>query len=155
LTSAAQRVIDIARFWPSVEPVNIRQRKALHKLLDDWDGLMTTRKWAAINGVSADTAQRDIADLVARGVLVPNEKGGRSTGYILAGRLGAPAGGGVTEDRDRQQPGLLLGDGRMFDGFLQVLGLLARAHADLIELRQVLFRLVDLAQLNEQFSLVF
>ena len=81
--SAAQRVIDIARFWPSVEPVNTRQRKALGKLLDDWEGLMTTRKWAAINGVSADTAQRDIADLVARGILVPNEKGGRSTGYTL------------------------------------------------------------------------
>jgi len=85
---AAQRVIEIARFWPAVEPLNARQRKALGRLLGDWEGLMTTRKWAAINDVSADTAQRDIADLVARGVLVPNEKGGRSTGYILAGPLG-------------------------------------------------------------------
>ncbi|PPQ34244.1 Fic family protein [Rhodopila globiformis] len=84
----ARRVIEVARFWPSVEPVNARQRKALAKLLDEWEGLMTTRKWAAINAVSADTAQRDIADLVSRGVLVPNRKGGRSTGYVLAGPLG-------------------------------------------------------------------
>ncbi|HEX2943041.1 MAG TPA: Fic family protein [Rhodopila sp.] len=86
--AAAQRVIDIARFWPAVEPVNARQRKALGRMLDGWEGLMTTRKWAAMNGVSADTAQRDIADLVARGILVPTEKGGRSTGYLLVGAVG-------------------------------------------------------------------
>jgi hypothetical protein len=43
----------------------------------------------------------------------------------------------------------------MFDRFLQVFGFLTRDRADLIELHQILFRLVDLSQLDEQFSLVF
>ena len=78
-------MITIARFWASLDdhPVNERQRKVLGKLLEGWEGLVTTRKWAAICGCSADSAQRDIADLVRRGLLVPNDKGGRSTGYVF------------------------------------------------------------------------
>lgn len=83
----AQRVIEVGRFWRAQEtaaaPLNERQRKVLRKLLDGWEGLMTTRKWVAICGCSPDTAQRDIADLVARGLLRPNDRGGRSTGYVF------------------------------------------------------------------------
>ncbi len=89
--TTAARVIDIARFWAEANaadpPINARQRKVLGKLVEGWEGLMTTRKWVAICGTSSDTAQRDIADLVARGWLRPNHKGGRSTGYILSGNV--------------------------------------------------------------------
>ena len=42
-----------------------------------------------VSRCSADSAQRDIADLVKRGLLVPNDKGRRSTIYVfrLAGGL--------------------------------------------------------------------
>lgn len=83
--ATAAQVITIARFWAGLEdhPVNERQRKVLGKLLEGWEGLVTTGKWAAICRCSADSAQRDIADLVRRGLLLPNDKGGRSTGYAF------------------------------------------------------------------------
>ncbi|MFJ5383609.1 DUF4172 domain-containing protein, partial [Cupriavidus sp. CER94] len=40
-------------------------------------------KWAAIAKCSADTALRDINDLVARGALRKAAGGGRSTSYAL------------------------------------------------------------------------
>jgi Fic family protein len=83
----AKRVIAVSRFWSDLDaartPINERQRKVLAKLVEGWEGLMTTRKWSAICGCSPDTAQRDMADLVARGLLVPTAAGGRSTGYIF------------------------------------------------------------------------
>lgn len=56
----------------------------------DWpqwrfDGKLTSSKWAAIAKCSPDTALRDINDLLARGVLVKAEGGGRSTSYVLGG----------------------------------------------------------------------
>jgi Fic family protein len=57
----------------------------LAKLVEGWEGPMTTRKWVAICGCSADTAQRDIAALLQRGLLRANEKGGRSRGYDFTG----------------------------------------------------------------------
>ncbi|RKK06175.1 DUF4172 domain-containing protein [Pseudoroseomonas wenyumeiae] len=85
----ARRVVGKARFWAALDagprPVNERQRKVLAKLIEDWEGPMTTRKWVAICGCSADTAQRDIADLLQRGLLRANEKGGRSIGYDFTG----------------------------------------------------------------------
>jgi Fic family protein len=83
--ATATTIIDTAKFWTAMDtcghPVNERQRKVLGKLLDGWEGFLTTRKWVAICGCSPDTAQRDIADFVSRGLLVPNGKGGRSIGY--------------------------------------------------------------------------
>ena len=45
---------------------------------------MTTRKAAALTGASRATAQRDLADLVAAGLLRPLPGGGRSAAYELA-----------------------------------------------------------------------
>jgi Fic family protein len=52
----------------------------LHRALDGVEGKLTNAKWAAIGQCSADTALRDITDLLARGVLGRLEGGGRSTG---------------------------------------------------------------------------
>jgi Fic family protein len=39
--------------------------------------------WAALTKSSQDTALRDIADLIAKGILRRDDKGGRSTSYLL------------------------------------------------------------------------
>ena len=78
-------VLAKARFWRewTTTPFNERQVKLLNRLLDGFDGKLTSGKWAAIAKCSSDTALRDINDLVARGVLRKAEGGGRSTSYEL------------------------------------------------------------------------
>ncbi|MBF0306541.1 MAG: Fic family protein, partial [Alphaproteobacteria bacterium] len=83
--AAAGRVMDRSRFWQTHadRPMTDRQRKVLGKLLDGFQGVLTARKWASLAGCSPDTAQRDINDLLAMGVLERNPGGGRSTSYRL------------------------------------------------------------------------
>jgi Fic family protein len=80
-------VLRKARFWESVagRPLGERQRKVINRLLDGFEGKLTTSKWATLTKTSADTALRDIDDLVARGILVKDAAGGRSTSYSLVG----------------------------------------------------------------------
>jgi Fic family protein len=79
-------VLQKARFWQAVRdlPINDRQRLVLNRLLDGFEGTLTTSKWAKIAKCSSDTALRDILDLVERGMLVRNPGAGRSTSYALA-----------------------------------------------------------------------
>ena len=74
-----------ARFWKrlSGEKLNERQTKVLNRLLDGFDGKLTSSKWATLTKSSQDTAGRDIDDLVRRGVLVKNPGKGRSTSYSV------------------------------------------------------------------------
>jgi Fic family protein len=78
-------VLTKTRFWQRwvTMPLNERQVKLLNKLLDGFDGKLTSSKWAAIAKCSPDTALRDINDLLARGVLRKTDAGGRSTSYVL------------------------------------------------------------------------
>ncbi|WP_321964689.1 Fic family protein [Paraburkholderia sp. J7] len=78
-------VLAKARFWRdwATTPFNERQVKLLNRLLDGFDGKLTSGKWAAIAKCSSDTALRDINDLVARGALRKAQGGGRSTSYEL------------------------------------------------------------------------
>ncbi len=64
-------------------PLNERQVKLVNRLLDGFEGKLTSSKWAAIAKCSPDTALRDITDLLARGVLRKSDAGGRSTSYEL------------------------------------------------------------------------
>jgi Fic family protein len=79
-------VLRKARFWEAMtgQRLNERQRKVVNRLLDGFEGKLTSSKWAVLAKTSPDTALRDINDLVARGVLVKDEAGGRSTSYSLA-----------------------------------------------------------------------
>jgi Fic family protein len=79
-------VLTKARFWRewATSPFNERQVKLLNKLLDGFEGKLTSGKWAAIAKCSSDTALRDINDLLTRGVLRKAEGGGRSTSYELS-----------------------------------------------------------------------
>ena len=77
-------VLTKARFWErfAKQPLNERQTKVLNRLLDGFEGKLTSSKWAKLTNSSQDTANRDIADLVERGAL-RKEGGGRSTSYSL------------------------------------------------------------------------
>ena len=79
------QVLAKARFWQhwAGMPLNDRQIKLLNKLLDGFDGKLTSSKWAAIGKCSQDTALRDITELMERGVLKKSEASGRSTSYEL------------------------------------------------------------------------
>lgn len=74
-----------ARFWEAHRdtPLNDRQRLLLNKLLDGFEGKLTSSKWAKIAKTSQDTALRDINDLVERDILTRDAGGGRSTSYSL------------------------------------------------------------------------
>ena len=65
-------------------PLNERQRKIIDRLLDNFQGHLTTSKYAKLAKCSTDTALRDIRDLLARAIIVRNPGGGRSTSYRLA-----------------------------------------------------------------------
>ena len=74
-----------ARFWEKYGAANIndRQRDMLNRLLDGFEGKLTTSKYAKIAKCSQDTAYRDILDLIDLGALEKDEAGGRSTSYSL------------------------------------------------------------------------
>ena len=81
-------VLRKADLWKQVNrsPVNERQRAVLNRMLDGFEGFLSTSKYAKLAGCSNDTALRDIRELVERGILVRNPASGRSTSY----RLGEP-----------------------------------------------------------------
>ena len=62
---------------------NDRQRLVLTKLLDDFEGNLTSSKYSKIAKTSPDTALRDINDLIEKGILLKSDSGGRSTNYVL------------------------------------------------------------------------
>ncbi len=80
-----QKVVHKAEFWDKHKEtiLNARQRLMLNKLLDGFYGKLKTSKWAKITKCSADTALRDIKDLIEKGILKQEESGGRSTNYEL------------------------------------------------------------------------
>ena len=83
---AVSGVLHREAWWQGVADVqlNERQRKMLQLLLGDFEGKLTSGKWAKICKVSSDTALRDINDLIAKDLLRRDESaGGRSTSYVL------------------------------------------------------------------------
>lgn len=78
-----------ARFWSrhAETPLSDRQRKAISRLLaagpGGFQGGLTNRKYAGLNHTSRATAQRELADLVQKGILRRNPGGGRSASYDL------------------------------------------------------------------------
>lgn len=83
--TALATVIATARYWERLRdvPLNERQRTMINRLLEGFEGKLTTSKWASLTKSSTDTALRDIQQLIERGVLVRNAAGGRSTSYSL------------------------------------------------------------------------
>ena len=90
------KIFHKAEFWKlnSKTILNDRQQKIINRLLDGFDGKLTTSKWAKINKCSQDTALRDIQDLIKKGILQKEAGGGRSTNYEL---IKMPGGNSVYE----------------------------------------------------------
>lgn len=79
------KVLQKAEFWRehSTTLLNDRQQKIINRLLDGFDGKLTSSKWAKITKCSQDTALRDIQDLIKKDILQKAASGGRSTSYEL------------------------------------------------------------------------
>ena len=77
-------ILKRAEFWENnkSQVFNERQIKVLTKLLDNFEGNLTTKKWAKICNCSHDTANRDIADLINKNILIKQGEA-RATHYIL------------------------------------------------------------------------
>lgn len=88
--SALAGILRKAEVWQRLGTgrINDRQRKILNRLMDGFEGGMTSSKYARMTGCSTDTALRDIQGLVALGVLVQNPGSGRSTSYRLCEHSG-------------------------------------------------------------------
>jgi len=83
------QVLARARFWQEHGGVamNDRQTKVVTRMLTagpgGFEGGLSRRKYVAMTRTSPATAQRELADLVQKGVLVALPGGGRSTAYAL------------------------------------------------------------------------
>jgi len=82
-------VLAKARFWESIKGISLNERQSLviNRLLEGFEGKLTTSKYAKLTKCSQDTALRDILSLVAQGILVRNPAGGRSTSYALPEKI--------------------------------------------------------------------
>lgn len=92
--SVLTRVLFKANFWQKHidTAINDRQRKLINKMMNGFDGKLTSSKWAKIAKCSKDSAVRDINDLINKGILQKEAAGGRSTNYEL---IGMPAGNNI------------------------------------------------------------
>lgn len=83
--AALATVLKKAKFWDASKTsgLNDRQRTVLTRLIEGFEGKLTSSKWATIAKTSQDTASRDIEDLIKRGILKKDAGGGRSTSYSL------------------------------------------------------------------------
>jgi len=79
-------VLAKARFFERIQGISLNERQnlILNRLLEGFEGKLTTSKYAKLAKCSQDTALRDISSLVQHGILVRNPAGGRSTSYALA-----------------------------------------------------------------------
>lgn len=78
-------VFNKARFWDqhTTKEFNQRQIMRLNRLLNGFEGKLTSSKWAQLAKCSQDSALRDITALLKHGILKKADGGGRSTGYEI------------------------------------------------------------------------
>lgn len=79
------RTIVKVQYWNTIAdiPLNERQYKVMRRVVNGFEGKLTSAKWAKMTKSSQDTALRDIADLIDKGILERGPAGGRSTHYSL------------------------------------------------------------------------
>ncbi len=78
-------VLAKARFWEHIREISLNERQThiLNRLLEGFEGKLTTSKYSKLAKCSQDTALRDVSFLVEQGILIRNSAGGRSTSYSL------------------------------------------------------------------------
>ncbi|MDQ3017010.1 MAG: Fic family protein [Bacteroidota bacterium] len=79
------RVLEKAKFREHFRSIsmNERQTQMINKLLDGFEGKLTSTKWAKITKISPDTALRDIQDLIQKGVLIRIGESRKGAWYVL------------------------------------------------------------------------
>ena len=109
-------VLQKAQFWNRLRDtaINARQRLVLNRMLNGFEGKLTSSKYAKLAKISQDTASRDIADLIQKGALVRDPGGGRSTSWQPSRRIerigvivrlsSCARGAAPACDRDRSSP---------------------------------------------------
>jgi Fic family protein len=77
-------ILKKAHFWEthSQASLNQRQVKIINMLFDDFQGNITSSKWAKMTKCSHDTALRDIVDLINKNILI-KAGGSRNISYSL------------------------------------------------------------------------
>ena len=68
--------------------MNERQHAVINRLLDGFEGKLSSSKYAKLAKCSPDTALRNINELLSRVILIREAGGERSTGYRLAEPVG-------------------------------------------------------------------
>jgi Fic family protein len=84
--TALAGVLRKAKVWERINSqsrVNDRQRQGINRLLDGFEGKLSTSKYAKLVNCSGDTALRDIKILLDQGILIQDAGGGRNTSYRL------------------------------------------------------------------------
>lgn len=78
-------VLTKASFWNTngMVALNSRQHIIINKLLDGFEGKLTSTKYAKITKCSRDTALRDITDLMEKNMLKKEDGLGKNTSYVL------------------------------------------------------------------------
>jgi Fic family protein len=78
-------ILEKTKIWEKVNKfvLNERQKKVINKLLDNFEGNLTSIKYSRMTKCSKETAIRDIQDLMKKSILIKNEFGGRSTSYRI------------------------------------------------------------------------
>ena len=79
------KILDKAIFWQKAHEcrINSRQQTVLNKLFDNFEGKLTSSKYAKLAKCSQDTAIRDIKLLLDYKLIKKSDDGGRSTNYVL------------------------------------------------------------------------
>jgi len=90
-------VLRKARFWDTwaTALLNPSQRAIINRLLDGWQGKLTSSKWVKITKCSQDTALHDVDGALCCGIPVKEAAVGRNTSYAQAVLLGPPRPNGV------------------------------------------------------------
>ena len=78
-------VLNKSFFWlhAACIPMSERQTKTLNLFLDGYEAKITSKNWADLNKCSRDTANRDIQDLVNKGVLSEDIPGAKRPSYSI------------------------------------------------------------------------
>ena len=78
-------VLNKSFFWMNAVhiPMSARQIYTLNLFLDGYEAKITSKNWADLNKCSKDTANRDIQDLVQKGVLREDVPGAKRPSYSI------------------------------------------------------------------------
>ena len=78
-------ILNKSLFWQKNlgRSLSEREIKILNLFLDGYEAKITTKTWANLAGCSKDTAQRDIQDLVSKGILLEDIPGAKRPSYSI------------------------------------------------------------------------